>query len=81
MNIDKSVKWHCGGLLQFNELLQNNLLAEIKPLLWRHTIVQSVDSVWDNDRGTRHSWNQNRRGRRPRRFSFTDDEFRGHYAT
>ena len=37
--------------------------------------------VWDNDRGKRHSWNQNRRGRRPRRFRFTDDVFRGHYAT
>ena len=37
--------------------------------------------VWDNDRRTRHSGIQNRRGRRPRRFRFTDDEFRGHYAT
>ena len=38
-------------------------------------------SVWDNDRGTLHSWNQNRRGRRPRRFRFTEDVFRGQYAT
>ena len=27
--------------------------------------------VWDNDRGTR----------RPRRFRFTDNKFRGHYTT
>ena len=36
--------------------------------------------VWDNDRGTRHSWNQNRWGLRLRLFRFTDDDFLGHYA-
>ena len=32
-------------------------------------------SVWVNDRGTRHLWNQNRRGCRPRQFRLMDDEF------
>ena len=39
-----------------------------------HTPANAQLYVWDNDRGTRHSWNQNRRGRRLRRFRFTDDE-------
>ena len=46
--------------------------------MWK---ISAKRYVWANDRGTRHSWNQNRRGRWPSRFRFTDDEFRGHYAT
>ena len=49
--------------------------------LFRSFYMAHMHSEWDNDRGTRHSCIQNRWGRRPRRFRFTDDEFRGHYAT
>ena len=40
-------------------------------------------SVWDDDRGTRHSLNKNQQGHtcRPKRFIFTYDKFRCHYAT
>ena len=37
--------------------------------------------VWDNDRGTRHSRNHYRRGRRPMWIRFPDDKIRGHCAT
>ena len=66
-------------------LLRGHPDKRLSSLEWLHGNVNLninvLISVWDNDRGTRHSLNQNRRGRRPRRFRLMDDEFRGHYAT
>ena len=60
-------------------LVTSDCLHTLPCKMWSYSLC-AWDYVWDNDRGTRHSWNLNLRGGRPRGFRFKYDAFGGHNA-